>query len=154
MLRESNHIPFRSLCVCCEGWRTNQSCKRNLTLCETQGARKWTRFSVFDVSINCCLRWGLCLQATKRLICRKVCFKHAVNKFQVKKGLIGLQDSYQHWLFFWVFLFVFLTLHMYNEFFVLDVLIVLLYMWRLISQGYWFKQCGEERCMTTLKTAV
>ena len=40
---------------------------------------------------------ALWLQATKRLICRKVCFKR-LTKFQVKKG------SYQDWLlllFFW-----------------------------------------------------
>ena len=43
---------------------------------------------------------------------------------------------------------------MYNEFYVLDVLIVLLYMWRPNSQGYWFKQRGEEPCVTTLKMAV
>ena len=38
---------------------------------------------------------------------------------------------------------VFFNVHMYDEFHVLDVLIVLLYMWRLWilnSQGYWFKQ--------------
>ena len=51
-------------------------------------------------------------------------------------GLIGLQDSYQDRLFFF-------NVHMYDEFHVPDVLIVLLYMWRLWilnSQGYWFKQ--------------
>ena len=61
-----------------------------------------------------------CLQATKRLICRKVCFKR-LTKFQVKKGLIGVQDSYQDLL-------VFFNVHMYDEFHVPDVLIVLLYM--------------------------
>ena len=32
--------------------RTNQSCIRNLTIREPQGARKRTRFSVFDKSSN------------------------------------------------------------------------------------------------------
>ena len=53
----------------------------------------------------------------EKVICRKVCFKR-VTKFQVKKkGLIGLQDSYQHQL-----------VHMCDEFHVPDVLIVLFYM--------------------------
>ena len=40
---------------------------------------------------------ALCLQATKGLICRKVCFKRlTLTEFQVKKkGLIDLQDSFQ-----------------------------------------------------------
>ena len=53
-------------------------------------------------------------------ICRKVCFKW-LTKFQVKrKGLIGLQDSFQDQLGFF-------NVHMYDEFHVPDVLIVLLY---------------------------
>ena len=44
-----------------------------------------------------------------------------LTKFQVKKGLIGLQDSYQDRL-------VLFNVHMYDEFHVPDVLIVLLYM--------------------------
>ena len=56
-----------------------------------------------------------------KVICRKVCFKR-LTKFQVKKkGLIGLQDSYQDWL-------VLFNVDMYDEFHVPDVLIVLLYM--------------------------
>ena len=56
-----------------------------------------------------------------KVVCRKDCFKR-LTKFQVKKkGLIGLQDSYQDWL-------VLFNVHMYDEFHVPDVLIVLLYM--------------------------
>ena len=59
--------------------------------------------------------------SSKKVICRRVCFKQ-LAKFQVKKkGLIGLQDSYQDWL-------VLFNVHMYDEFHVADVLIVLLYM--------------------------
>ena len=50
-----------------------------------------------------------------------------------KKSLIGLQDSCQDRL-------VLFNVHMYDEFHVPDVLIVLLYMWRFNSQEYWFKQ--------------
>ena len=59
----------------------------------------------------------LCLQATKRLFAEKL------TKFQVikKKCLIGLQDSYQGGL-------VLFDVHLYDEFHVPDVLIVLLYM--------------------------
>ena len=57
----------------------------------------------------------------EKVICRKVCFKR-VTKFQVKKkGLIGLQDSYQHQL-------VLFNVHMCDELHVPDVLIVLFYM--------------------------
>ena len=48
-----------------------------------------------------------------------------VNKIPSEKkgkGLIGLQDSYQDRL-------VLFNVHMYDEFHVPDVLIVLLYMW-------------------------
>ena len=50
-----------------------------------------------------------------------------------KNGVVGLQDSYQDQL-------VLSNVHTYDEFHVPDVLIVLLYMWRLNSQEYWFKQ--------------
>ena len=53
---------------------------------------------------------ALCLQATERL-----------TKFQVKKGLIAPQDSYQDEL-------VLFIVHMHDEFHVPNVLIVLLYM--------------------------
>ena len=66
-----------------------------MTIREPQGPRKQTRFSIFDKSIDHDKSvWALCLQAMKRLICRKVCFKQ-LTKFQVEKSLIGLQDSYQ-----------------------------------------------------------
>ena len=65
---------------------------------------------------------ALCLQATKRL-----------TKFQVKKGFIAPQGCYQDQL-------VLFIAHMHDEFHVSNVLIVLLYMWRLNSQGYWVKQ--------------
>ena len=59
---------------------------------------------------------------TRRLICRKVCFKR-LTKFQgeKKKRLIGPQDSYH-------FRLALFNVHMYDEFHVPDVLIVLLYM--------------------------
>ena len=53
---------------------------------------------------------ALCLQATKRL-----------TKFQVKKGLIAPQDSYQDQL-------VLFIVHLHDEFHVPNELIVLLYM--------------------------
>ena len=65
--------------------------------------------------------WALCLQATKRLICRKVCFKRLTKFQEKKKSLIDLQDFYQDWL-------ALFNLHRYDEFHVPDVLIVSLYM--------------------------
>ena len=57
--------------------------------------------------------------SNEKVVCRKLCFKR-LTKFQVKKkGLIGLQDSYQDRL-------VLFNVHMYDEFHVPDVLIVLL----------------------------
>ena len=54
----------------------------------------------------------------EKVVCRKVCFRW-LTKFQVKKkGLIGLQDSYEDRL-------VLFNVHMYDEFHVPDVLIVL-----------------------------
>ena len=52
----------------------------------------------------------------------KVCFR-GLSNFQVKKkkGLMGLQDSYEDRLFLF-------NVHMHDEFHVLDVLTVLLYM--------------------------
>ena len=62
--------------------------------------------------------------SNETVVCRKVCSKRLI-KFQVKKkGLTGLQDSYQDQL-------VLFNVHMYDEFrglHVPDVLIVLLYM--------------------------
>ena len=59
--------------------------------------------------------------SNETVVCRKVCSKRLI-KFQVKKkGLTGLQDSYQDQL-------VLFNVHMYYEFHVPDVLIVLLYM--------------------------
>ena len=55
--------------------------------------------------------------SNEKVVCRKVCFKR-LTKFPVKKkGLIGLQDSYQDRL-------VLFNLHMYDEFHVPDVLIM------------------------------
>ena len=57
--------------------------------------------------------------SNEKVICRKVCY---LTKLQVKKkGLIGLQDSYQDRS-------VLFNVHMFDEFHVPDVLIVLLYM--------------------------
>ena len=75
-----------------------------------------------------------------KVICRKVCFKRLKIPSVKKKGLIGLQDSYQDRL-------VLFNMHMYDEFHVPDVLIyvvvVLIYVVvvhvktvRLNSQGY------------------
>ena len=55
---------------------------------------------------------SVCLPATKRLF--------AIPR-EKKKGLIGLQDSYQDRLFLF-------NVYMYDEFHVPDVFIVLLYM--------------------------
>ena len=74
-----NRTTFLSLCVCCEGWRTNQSCKRNLTLCEMQGASQFLMHQYIVAEFG----RALYLQATKRLICRKICKQW--TKFQVKK---------------------------------------------------------------------
>ena len=60
--------------------------------------------------------------SNEKVVCRKVCFKR-LTKFPVKKkGLIGLQDSYQDLLL------LFNVDLMFDEFHVPDVLIVLLYM--------------------------
>ena len=59
--------------------------------------------------------------SNEKVICRKVCFKR-LTKFQVKKKRFDrptLQDSYQDRL-------VLFNMHMYDEFHVPDVLIVLL----------------------------
>ena len=66
---------------------------------------------------------GLCVCKQEKVVCRKVCFKR-LTKFQVKKKRFDrptLQDSYQDRL-------VLFNMHMYDEFHVPDVLIVLLYM--------------------------
>ena len=62
--------------------------------------------------------------SNEKVISRKVCFKR-LTKFQVKKkkGLIGLKASYHDRLVPFN-----VHTHMYNEFHVPDVLIVLLYM--------------------------
>ena len=57
------------------------------------GSEHASQFST-NQSIVAEFRRALCFQATKRLICKKVCFKRS-RKFQVKKGLIGLEDYYQ-----------------------------------------------------------
>ena len=47
------------------------------------GGEHASQFST-NQSIVAEFRWALCFQATKRLICKKVCFKRS-RKFQVKK---------------------------------------------------------------------
>ena len=64
--------------------------------------------------------------SNEKVVCRNVCFKRLISKIprEKKKGLIGLQESYQDQL-------VLFNVHMYDEFHGLhvpDVLIVLLYM--------------------------
>ena len=90
-----------------------------MTIREPQGARS-EHASQF--STNQSILMGSVSASNEKVICRIVCFKR-LAKFQVKKrkGLIGLQDSYQDRL-------VFFNVHMYHEFHVPDVLIVLLYM--------------------------
>ena len=82
LMAAENRTTFLSLCVC--GLTTNQSCTRNLTIREPQGARKQhaSQFST-NQSIDAEFRRALCFQATK-LICKKVCIKRS-RKFQVKK---------------------------------------------------------------------
>ena len=66
---------------------------------------------------------ALCLQATKRLILLKLVLSgYQISKWK-KKGLIDLQDSYEDRLFL-------LNVHLYDEFHVPDVLVMLLHMWR------------------------
>ena len=43
-----NWTTFLSLCVCVLFWGRNQSFMRNLTICELQGARMQTLFSIID----------------------------------------------------------------------------------------------------------
>ena len=56
--------------------------------------------------------------SNEKVVFRKFCFKRLKVK---KKGLVGLQDSYQDRL-------VLFNVRMYDEFHVPDVLIVLMYM--------------------------
>ena len=68
---------------------------------------------------------ALCLQATERLIMLKFIFcGYQISKWKKKNGLMGL--PYQDRLFLF-------NVHMCDEFPVPNVLIVLLYMWRLNS---------------------
>ena len=65
---------------------------------------------------------GSVSESNEKVVCRKVCFKR-LTKFQVKKKRFDrptLQDSYQDRL-------VLFNMHMYDEFHVPDLLIVLLY---------------------------
>ena len=77
--------------------RTSQSCIRNLTISEHQGARRRTRFSVFDKSSNRRSVWtGYCVcNQRKGKICRKVCSVKRLTKLHVKKGLRDQQDSHR-----------------------------------------------------------
>ena len=56
--------------------------------------------------------------SNEKVVCRKFCFKRLTS--EKKKGLVGLQDSYQDRL-------VLFNVRMYDEFHVPDVLIVLMY---------------------------
>ena len=77
--------------------RTSQSCIRNLTISEHQGARRRTRFSVFDKSSNRRSVWtGYCVcNQRKGKICRKVCSVKRLTKLHMKKGLRDQQDSHR-----------------------------------------------------------
>ena len=91
------------------------------------GSEHASQFSTLNQSIVAELGRTPCLQVTKRLICRKFCLKR-LTKFEVKKGLVGPQDSCQGQL-------VLFIVHMHDEFHVPGVLIVLLYkLSRVLSQ--------------------
>ena len=99
------------------------------------GSKHASQFSI-NQSIIAEFRRALCFQATKRLICKKVCFKLS-TKFQVKKrfdrprrllpGLVGSSFNVHNYI-----------LICNEEFNVPDVLIV--FLWRLNSQRYRFKK--------------
>ena len=98
------------------------------------GSEHASQFSTNQSIVFECRR-TLCFQATKTLICKKVCFKRS-RKFQVKKwfdrprrllpGSVG--SSFNVHMYWYVM----------NNLNVLDVLIV--FLWILNSQGYWFKK--------------
>ena len=129
LVSSRNAPPHKRLLLCLWSNEQTKSCIRNLTnINEPPGAILKSIVAEFGRA--------LCLQGTKRLICKNVCFKR-LTKFQVKKkiiiinklqkkGLIGLQDSYQNRL-------VLFNVHRYDEFYVPDLLIVLLHMGRLNS---------------------
>ena len=60
------------------------------------GSEHASQFST-NQSIVAEFRLALCFQATKRLICKKVCFKRS-RTFQVKKRFDRPTDFYQDWL--------------------------------------------------------
>ena len=65
-----NRTTFLSLCAC--GLIKNQSCIRNLTVHELQGARsKHASHFLTIQSIVAKILWALCLQATKSLFAEK-----------------------------------------------------------------------------------
>ena len=77
-----NRTRFLSLCVC--GLTNKPVMYKKFN--NTWAAGRWeasTQFSS-NQSIVAEFRRALCFQATKRLICKKVCFKRS-RKFQVKK---------------------------------------------------------------------
>ena len=73
--------------------------------------------------LHCCFKK---LDNTWATECQEV--NTLLNFLQVNQLLLNLDGL------------VLFNMHMYDEFHVPDVLIVLLYMWKQNSQGYWFKQ--------------
>ena len=106
------------------------------------GSEHASQFST-NQSIVAEFRRALCYQATKRLICKKVCFKRS-RKFPVKKtfgrcrrllpGSVGSScNVHMYW-------------YVMKNLNVPDVLIVS--RWRLNSQGYWFKKQSFKLSMS------
>ena len=84
--------------------------------CRALGAN--TLFSFRQINQSS-LNFAVLCVCKQRKGCLFVCFKRLTS--EKKKGLVGLQDSYQDRL-------VLFNVHMYDEFHVPDVLIVLMYM--------------------------
>ena len=94
---QSNHIPF-PLCL----WSNQQTNHvRETWLYVSRRARTLLNFRHINQS-----PLALCLQATKRLILLKfVLSGYQISKWKKKKGLMGLQDSYQDRLLLFNFCF-------------------------------------------------
>ena len=108
---DSNHIPF-PLCLL-SNEQTNHVYGTGQFV--SHRALRSGHASQFSTNESIVAEFGraLWLQATKRSICRKVCFKQLTSE---KKALTRIGCR-----------FFFFNVHMYNEFHVPDVLIVLLY---------------------------
>ena len=139
--RKPNYIPF-PLCL----WSNEQANHaQEVWQYVSRGALGSEHVSQFSTnqSIVGEFRRALCFQATKRLICKKVCFKRS-RKFQVKEmfdrprrllpGSVG--SSFNVHMYWYVL----------KNLNVPDVLIV--FLWILNSQGYWFKKQSFKLSMS------